>query len=258
VLPLRREARAASRWSWVLLAVQRYRGEAHALDVAGHGVAVAFDVYEDDDGRGEFAGVEDLAKALFAFVFAADEFDALFDGVDCFADVADGYDGGAAEVLARDALDGCGHGGGVHHCLAVAVFAAEMAMLLHGTGVFGVVCVRLFVRGWEGVEDLVDRLLETEVNHAICFIHDDVAALTENEHASFNAVNETTGRGDDDLSAVSHVVRLLLDGVTSNQRHTGEAKGCGELLGFQLDLLRQFTSGCENDGVWSIVLRELV
>lgn len=109
-----------------LAAVQCDGAPADMLQVFCDGVAVAFDVDEDDNGGSEFAGVEDFSETFLAAVFAADEFDALFDGVDGFAGVSDGDDGGATEVLSCDAFDCGGHGGGVHHCLAESVFAPEV------------------------------------------------------------------------------------------------------------------------------------
>ena len=51
------------------------------LDVARHGVAVALDVDEDDDGGFELAAREDLEEAFLALVFAGDKLDALLDRV---------------------------------------------------------------------------------------------------------------------------------------------------------------------------------
>jgi len=148
---------------------------AHPLYIPRHDVAVALDVDEDDDGRFELAGVQDLANALLTLVFTLYELDALFNGIDGFSDVADGDDGGAAEVFACDALDGGRHGGCVHHGLAVAVFAAEM--LGHHHRIFGVIGVGFLVVDGEGVEDLVDGFFEAEVDHAVGFVHDYVATL---------------------------------------------------------------------------------
>ena len=132
----------------------------------GNGGGGYFDVDEYDNGRREgVAHGEELVEALLALVFAGYEFDALLDCLDGLADVADGDDGGATEILAGDALDGGGHGGGVHHCLAVAVCTAED--LRHCGGVLGVFGVGFFVGDGEGVEDFVDGLFESEVN--LCY-----------------------------------------------------------------------------------------
>ncbi len=122
-----------------------------------------FDVDEYDNGRWEgVAHGEELVEALLALVLAGYEFDTLLDGLDGLADVADGDDCGAAEVFAGDAFDCGGHGGGVHHRLAVAVCTAED--LRHCGGVLGVFGVGFFVGDGEGVEDFVDGLFETEVD----------------------------------------------------------------------------------------------
>ena len=61
--------------------------------------------------------------------------------------------------------------------MAVAVFAGDVAA--HHARVFGFFGVGFFVGEGEGVEDFVDGFFEAEVDHAVCFIHDYVAALAE-------------------------------------------------------------------------------
>lgn len=123
--------------------VQRDRAEAHRLDVARDGVAVALDIDKDDDGRAEFSRRQDLVQSLLALVFAGHKFHALLHRVDGFADVADGHDRGPAQVFARNPFHRRRHGRRVHHCLTVSVLATDVAG--HGAAVLGRFRVGLLV-----------------------------------------------------------------------------------------------------------------
>lgn len=111
---------------------------------------------------------------------------------------------------------------------------------------------------WEGVEDFVDGFFEAHIDHAVCFVHDNVAALGEDEEAALETVDETAGGCDDDFGAVAEVVGLFFDGVAADDGDAGEAEGGGELFGFRLDLLGEFAGRGEDDGVGSVVLCEFV
>jgi hypothetical protein len=67
---------------------------------------------------------------------------------------------------------------------------------------------RLSVRA-DLLDDLVDLRLETHVEHAVGFVHDEVGHATEIGLAGLKHVDKTTGRGDDNLGAALEVADLL-------------------------------------------------
>ena len=225
--------------------VQRDGRKAHVFDVARNGIAIALDIDKDDDGRRELAGIENLLQTLLALLLALDVLDSLLDGFDGLADVANGDNGRATQILSRYALDGGGHGGCVHHGLAIHA-------TLHGVGILGGVAVGLFVGDGQRVENLVDGLLEAHVDHTVCLVHDDIGALAEDQHASLNAVDQTTWGSDDDLGAVAHLEGLFFDGVSTDDDGGVEAKGGGKLACLDLNLLRQLARRGQDNGVWAV------
>ncbi len=127
-----------------------------------------------------------------------DELDLLLDGIHRATGLTDGDDGGLLQVLLCQALYRRGHGrreqrGDTrttlpNHRLAINVHLCALVFALHSVG-------RQLVQD-EGEVDL-----ETEVDHTVGFIHDDVPALREDDDMTLNDILETTGGGDDNLGA---------------------------------------------------------
>ena len=64
--------------------------------------------------------------------------------------------------------------------------------------------------------------------------------------AHLEDVDEAAGRGDDDLAAVLNVADLGSLGGAAEQAGVLDLGGAAERLGDFLDLLRQFSRGCQD------------
>ena len=142
-----------------------------------------------------------------------DELNTLLNCINGTTCLSNGDDGGALEVLFREALDGRRHRGGeerryprtsfLDHRLAINVHLLALILTLHRVG-------------GQLVEDERKLRLKPEVDHPICFVHDDVSALREDNNVSLNDVLETTRCGDDDLCTGTQVELLFLYGTLIN------------------------------------------
>ena len=194
------------------------------MQVLGNHIGGLLLVDEDDNGCRELAAVEDLQHTvptttesapasvdhkpryvLLLFV-SIDELDPLFDGVNRTTSLTNRNDSRPLEVLLRQSLDRRRHRSGeqgrdtrpalLNHCLAVDVHLFALVLAFHGVG-------------GQLVEDEREVRLETQVDHPVGFVHDDVATLGEDDDVPLDDVLQTTGRGDDDLCAGPQVELLL-------------------------------------------------
>ncbi len=129
-------------------------------------------------------------------------------------------------------------------------------MAAHELCVLRILRIWLLVGHRERVEDLGQRLLEALVDHAVGFIHNDVAALGKDKQSPLETVHQTAGSGHNDLGAVAQRKRLLLQRVSTNDADDREAQGPGEFPRLALDLLDQFSGRRKDEGVRAIVLVE--
>lgn len=124
------------------------------------------------------------------------ELDLLLDGIHRTAGLTDGDDGGLLQVLLRQALYRRGHGRREQrrdaraalpdHRLAVNVHLCTLVFTFHSVG-------------GQLVKNKGEVDFETEVDHAIGFVHDDVPALREDNDMTLYDILETTGGSDDDF-----------------------------------------------------------
>lgn len=146
---------------------------------------------------------------LFLLV-SLDEFHVLLNRVNRSTRFTDRDDRWFLEVFLGQTFDGRGHssreqsGNSVssllHHGLSVYVHLFPLVLAFHSFT-------------WQLIQNKGEVGFETEVDHSVCFIHDDVSALRKNDHMSFNDVLQSTRRRNDDLRTSTEVELLLLHGT---------------------------------------------
>ena len=108
---------------------------------------------------------------------------------------------------------------------AVRTGHGPLALLDHRLSVdihlFTLVLANHRVRG-QFVEDEGQVGFETEIDHPIGFVHDDVATLGEDDDVPLDDVLQTTGRGDDDLCTGPQVELLLFYRALSQRKMVSE------------------------------------
>ena len=130
---------------------------------------------------------------LFLLI-STDELDALFDGINRPTSLTNRDDGGPLQILLGKALnrrwhrsrEECGH-------TRASLLDHRLSVDIH---LFTLVLANHRVRG-QFVEDEGQVGFETEIDHPIGFVHDDVTALGEDDDVALNDIFETT-RGSDD------------------------------------------------------------
>ena len=158
------------------------------------------------------------SNPLFLLI-SVDELDLLLHSVNSAAGLTDRDDGRLLEVLLRQAFDRRRHRRGeqgrdtgsalLDHSFAVDVHLLALVLAFHG------------VRG-QLVEDEREVRLETQVDHPVGFVHDDVPTLGEDDDVPLDDVLQTTGRGDDDLCAGPQVELLLFYRALSQHKMVSE------------------------------------
>ena len=150
-----------------------------------------------------------MSLPLFLLI-SLNEFDVLFDGVDGSTRLTNRNDRRLLEVFLGQTFDGRGHGSReqsgnsvsslLHHRLTIDIHLLSLVLAFHS-----------FTR--QLIQNEGEVGFETEVDHSVCLIHDDVSTLRENDHVSFNHVLQTTRRRDDDFCTCAEVELLFLDGT---------------------------------------------
>jgi len=177
---------------------------------AGDGEAVAADQVfdagcfflveaEDEDALVAGLFLEELEQAGL-LVVAVHDFDGLLDawvgaqlavvveGAVFVGVAADGDADGVAHEGCGQVADGLGPGGGEHGGLTLG-------------------------GGWHGGDDVFDVVFEAFVEHAICFVEDEVAGLGEVDGAVRHEVFQTARGGDDDVAAGEVTALFILVGA---------------------------------------------
>lgn len=85
--------------------------------------------------------------------------------------------------------------------------------------------------------------LKAQVDHAIRLIQHHVIALVEHCVRALEAIHKTPRRPHHNLTALSELEALVLDGLPTNHRHHTVFGKVGELAGFVLNLLGEFSGG---------------
>jgi hypothetical protein len=106
--------------------------------------------------------------------------------------------------------------------------------------------------GSDLADDLSDLRLETHVEHAVSLVHHEVRHSLEVGLARFEHVDETTGSGDDDLSATLEVTDLLTLGYTTVDCGVPDPGGLAEPGALGLDLDGELTGRSEDEDDGSV------
>lgn len=72
--------------------------------------------------------------------------------------------------------------------------------------------------------DVSNVLLESEIDHSICLVHTHVLAAFEREPFLLQHVNESAGRGDDDMQALVENSSLLSHGYPADTQEGVELR----------------------------------
>jgi hypothetical protein len=112
--------------------------------------------------------------------------------------------------------------------------------------------LRLPLRRRHRVENLVDRLLEIHVNHAIGFVEHDIVALVQHQNVALEALDQTAGRGDHNLDAARQLQRLHVDRLAADHRHALDLRLGRQLVHLLLDLLRELARRRHDNRVRSV------
>ena len=102
------------------------------------------------------------------------------------------------------------------------------------------------VFGGGGAEDFADFFLEAFVEHAVCFVEDDVADVAEVGGAFVYEVVEAAGGGDDYVGGFQGQA-LRVFGDAAVDADGGEVGGGGERLHLSVDLHSEFAGWGDDD-----------
>lgn len=97
-------------------------------------------------------------------------------------------------------------------------------------------------------DDLADLRLETHVEHAVGLVENEVSDAAEVRLLRLEHVDETAGRGDDDLHAALEVADLRALRCAAVDGSVANARVGAELGAFLLDLDGELTCRCEDEG----------
>ena len=98
--------------------------------------------------------------------------------------------------------------------------------------------------GGHALENLVDALRETHVEHLIGLVEHHIAHVVELGHAAVHQVDEAAGSGYDNLYALAERIDLVDDGGATIDGHDSYSRHVfGEVFQVITDLQAQFTGG---------------
>jgi hypothetical protein len=206
-------------------------------------------VDEDDDRRIDSFG--QVLHQLAPLVVLGHDVDDLFDSFRRFSDRPDVHHRGASQVCPGQPLHGRGHGRRKHHSLSILLLAVVVGQ--QNFAVLGLFRIGLEIGDRHVLEDLLDVRFEAQIDHPVGLVHHDVGALVEDQVAVLQHVDQTTRSCDDDLAAHPQPETLLFSAETSDDDHGADPQRLSELDGFLFDLLREFTSGGQDDGVGTLI-----
>ena len=98
-------------------------------------------------------------------------------------------------------------------------------------------------------KDAFDVGPEADVEHAVGFVENDVNDIAHEEGFSFDVVDDSSRRADDDIDALAERSQLSIDRFSAVEAADVNVATLGEFLELADDLLDQFPRGSENDGL---------
>ena len=108
--------------------------------------------------------------------------------------------------------------------------------------------------GGHALENLVDALRETHVEHLIGLVEHHVAHVVEMSHTAVHQVDEASWRGNDELHALAQCVDLVDDGGAAIYGHNPDARHIfGEILQVVANLQTEFTGRREDESLCRLV-----
>src|SRR5262249_8394269 len=98
-------------------------------------------------------------------------------------------------------------------------------------------------------EDLLDIGPETDVEHPVGLVEDDIASIVERQGAAGQVIEDPSGGANDDGSAALQLVQLLADTLSAVNRDGAAMPAGGQLVGFLGHLDNQLASRRQDEGL---------
>ena len=103
--------------------------------------------------------------------------------------------------------------------------------------------------GWRVLENVIDVVNESHVEHSVCFIQNDVFYPAQTDLSTLEEIKNATGSSDNHLCAAPQLHQLLSSMNAAHYKGDSNTHGFSKFGGHFFDLLSQLACGAENESL---------